>query len=118
MVEAKPATEKYDEAGDSPNWNLHTILYSAFSAMHISYIRRFRGGLWPPIVSMVQRFSSRASEASEHDQQERFRPCKGDNIAFFTYAFVALYSKEESGMPDQDVSSGKELSTVVDGQDL
>ena len=79
---------------------------------------RFRGGLWPPIVSMVLHLASRASEASDHDQQDGFRPCKGDKIAFFTYAFVELYSKEESGIPDQDESSGKEPSTVVDGQDL
>jgi hypothetical protein len=67
---------------------------------------------------MVQLLASRASEASGHDQQDGFRPCKGDKIAFFTYAFEELYSKEASGNPDQDESPGKELSTVVDGQDL
>ena len=87
-------------------------------AMRGTYHYRFRGGMWPPIVSMVQRLASRASEASDHDQQDGFRPCKGDKIAFFTYAFVELYSKEESGILDQDESSGKEPSTVVDGQDL
>ena len=41
-----------------------------------------------------------------------------EKIAFFTCAFGELYSKEASGKPDQDEVSGKELSTVVDGQDL
>jgi hypothetical protein len=80
---------------------------------------RFYGGRWPPIDSMVQLLAPRASEASDHDQQDGFQPCKGEEIAFFTCAFEEeLYSKEASGKPDQDESSGKELSTVVDGQDL
>ena len=68
---------------------------------------------------MVQPLAPRASEASDHDQQDGFRPHKGVVITFFTYAFEEdLFSKEASGKPDQDESSGKELSTVVDGQDL